>query len=75
MITPRHASREFGVYQIENGKTVNLLVPIWNWGMFYEKMIEAIISLTVKNVFSKLDRQTYSLFSLTVFEEGKFMTQ
>ncbi|WP_022748940.1 BMP family ABC transporter substrate-binding protein [Lachnobacterium bovis] len=43
MITPRHASREFGVYQIENGKTVNLLVPIWNWGMFYEKMIESIL--------------------------------
>ena len=43
--------------------------------MFYEKMIEAIISLTMKNVFSKLDRQTYSLFLLTVFEEGKFMTQ
>ena len=29
----------------------------------------------MKNVFSKLDRQTYSLFLLTVFEEGKFMTQ
>ncbi|MBQ1802511.1 MAG: BMP family ABC transporter substrate-binding protein [Lachnobacterium sp.] len=43
MITPRHASREFGVYKIENGNTINLLVPIWNWGMFYEKMIKSII--------------------------------
>ena len=48
-----------------------------NCCMFYEKMKECIISLwnTVKNVFSKLNRQTYSLLSLTVFEEGKFMTQ
>lgn len=43
MITPRNASREFGVYKLENGKPINLLVPIWNWGMFYEKMIKSIL--------------------------------
>lgn len=44
MITPRKASRQFGLYSVEDGQTVNLLMPVWNWGIFYEKMIQSMIA-------------------------------
>lgn len=44
MITPRKASRQFGLYQYENGETINLLMPVWNWGIFYEKMIQSMLA-------------------------------
>ena len=44
MITPRDASRLFGLYRYENGETVNLVMPLWNWGIFYEKMIRSILA-------------------------------
>lgn len=44
MITPTDASRQFGLYQYENGETKNLLMPLWNWGVFYEKMIRSILT-------------------------------
>lgn len=44
MITPHKASRMFGLYQYENGETVNLVMPVWNWGIFYEKMIKSILA-------------------------------
>lgn len=43
MITPLAASREFGIYRIEDGVTTNLAMPLWNWGIFYEKMIRSIL--------------------------------
>ena len=44
MITPLSASREFGLYKYENGETKNLVMPVWNWGIFYEKMIQSILA-------------------------------
>lgn len=44
MITPLSASREFGLYRYENGEATNLVMPIWNWGIFYEKMIQSILA-------------------------------
>lgn len=44
MITPRTASREFGLYKYDNGETRNLAMPLWNWGIFYEKMIQTILA-------------------------------
>lgn len=44
MITPLAASREFGLYKYENGEATNLLMPLWNWGIFYEKMIQSILA-------------------------------
>ena len=43
MITPQSASRQFGIYRVESGATTNLAMPLWNWGIFYEKMIRSII--------------------------------
>ena len=44
MITPSNASRQFGLYQYENGEALNLVMPVWNWGIFYEKMIQSILA-------------------------------
>lgn len=44
MITPMEPSREFGVYKYENGEATNLVMPLWNWGIFYEKMIQSILA-------------------------------
>lgn len=44
MITPRDASRQFGLYRFEDGQTLNLVMPLWNWGIFYEKMIQSILA-------------------------------
>lgn len=44
MITPSAANREFGLYKHENGDATNLVMPLWNWGIFYEKMIRSILA-------------------------------
>ena len=43
MITPEHASREYGLYaKRADGSVDNLAVPIWHWGKFYERIIRTI---------------------------------
>ena len=44
MITPKDASRQFGFYKYEDGQAQNLAMPLWNWGIFYEKMIQSILA-------------------------------
>lgn len=44
MITPRDASRQFGFYRYQDGLAQNLVMPLWNWGIFYEKMIQSILA-------------------------------
>lgn len=44
MITPQSASRQFGLYKYEKGEATNLVMPLWNWGIFYEKMIQSILA-------------------------------
>lgn len=44
MITPKDASRMFGFYKYEDRKARNLVMPLWNWGIFYQKMIQGILS-------------------------------
>lgn len=49
MITPRDSSRQFGVYKVEDGKCINLVMPVWNWGVFYEKLIQSILAGSYQN--------------------------
>lgn len=50
MITPKDASRMFGLYRYENGQATNLVMPLWNWGVFYEKMIQSIVTGSYNSV-------------------------
>lgn len=49
IITPNDASRYFGVYKIENGQALNLVMPLWNWGVFYEKLLQSVLAGSYKN--------------------------
>ena len=43
MITPEKASRAYGLYvRHEDGTVENLATPIWHWGKFYERIINAV---------------------------------
>jgi basic membrane lipoprotein Med (substrate-binding protein (PBP1-ABC) superfamily) len=44
MITPKDEQRRFGLYRYENGEAQNLVLPLWNWGVFYEKLIQSILA-------------------------------
>lgn len=50
LIIPQEASRRFGLYRVdEEGLKENLAMPVWHWGMFYEKLIQSILSGSFKN--------------------------
>ena len=49
MIRPINPSREYGLYKYENGKATNILMPVWNWGIYYEKLIQGILAGTYKS--------------------------
>ncbi|MBS6196072.1 MAG: BMP family ABC transporter substrate-binding protein [Clostridiales bacterium] len=44
MIIPGEASRHFGLYRADEESPLNLAMPIWHWGKFYEHMIRNIMS-------------------------------
>lgn len=48
MMIPEEASRHFGLYQLENGMTRSLAMPVWHWGKFYERLVRAIMDKTWK---------------------------
>lgn len=43
-IRPEDSSAEFGLYQLDEGELVNLAMPVWNWGVFYEKAVRNILN-------------------------------
>ena len=44
-ITPISKERHYGLYfRSENGETKELAMPLWNWGLFYERIIKSIQS-------------------------------
>ena len=48
-ITPLQKNRHFGLYAYENKEAKNLVMPYWNWGVFYEKIIQSILSGVYQN--------------------------
>lgn len=50
LIIPQSASRRFGLYKIDGDELEgNLAMPVWHWGIFYEKLIQSILSGSFKN--------------------------
>lgn len=43
-ITPTEASRHFGLYELKGDKVISLAMPLWNWGVFYEKLLQSILA-------------------------------
>ncbi len=48
MVRPINPTREYGLYKYENGETTNIIMPVWNWGIYYEKLIQSILAGTYK---------------------------
>ena len=49
MVRPINPTREYGLYKYENGEATNLVMPVWNWGIYYEKLIQGILAGTYKS--------------------------
>lgn len=49
MICPINVTREYGLYKYENGETTNIVLPVWNWGIYYEKLIQSILAGTYQS--------------------------
>ena len=48
MITPSSSGRRFGLYSIEEDKTFNIAMPVYQWGVFYEKLIDTVVKGKLK---------------------------
>lgn len=44
IITPDNPSREFGLFYRGEKGPVNMAMPVWHWGIFYEKIIQSVLS-------------------------------
>lgn len=45
---PNDPTRHFGLYRSSDYAPINLAMPIWHWGVFYEKMIQNILNGSFK---------------------------
>ncbi len=43
-IKPGEDSARFGFYDANGGDPINLAMPVWNWGIFYEKTVKSILN-------------------------------
>lgn len=48
MVVPEAASRYFGIFDIVDGYPRNFAMPVWHWGIFYERLIQTIMQGTWK---------------------------
>ncbi len=48
MIKPNEASKQFGLYSIAGEEPVNIAMPVYEWGKFYEKLIDSVMSGSFK---------------------------
>lgn len=44
MITPLHSSRNYGLYDLGDERGGNLAASIWNWGKFYQRILQTILN-------------------------------
>lgn len=45
LIKPKNADNEYGLYTIgEDGTIVNIASPVWNWGKYYELIVQTILN-------------------------------
>lgn len=47
-IKPEEESARFGLYGENGDELANLAMPVWNWGVFYEKTVKSILNGTWK---------------------------
>lgn len=48
MIAPQENDKDFGLYSIHDGEKDNLAMSVYNWGAFYEQLVNSIIRGTLQ---------------------------
>lgn len=48
MIKPNAGGRRFGLYSIDGDEPSNIAMPVYQWGVFYAKLIESVMSGTFR---------------------------
>ncbi|MCI8539762.1 MAG: BMP family ABC transporter substrate-binding protein [Oscillospiraceae bacterium] len=43
LLTPGDPARQFGLYHVSQGHTVNIAMTVWNWGKFYEGILRSVL--------------------------------
>lgn len=43
MLAPNSQRRQFGLCKLEDDRMINLAMPVWNWGTFYEMIVRSIL--------------------------------
>ena len=56
MIKPNAAGRQFGLYCVEGDETTNIAMPVYQWGVFYAKLIESVMRGTFRQEDSDADK-------------------
>lgn len=57
-IKPVEGSFQFGLYNTNGDEPVNLAMPVWNWGVFYEQTVRSMINGTWKQELPKGKNQS-----------------
>ena len=57
LIKPKEVSREYGIYQInDDGSIYNLAMPVWDWGKYYELIVQAVFNDTWPDMTASKER-------------------
>lgn len=46
--TSEDEKRPFGLFKFDENRRTNLAMPVWHWGVYYEKLIQSILNRTMK---------------------------
>ena len=57
-IRPEEDSTQFGLYDADGDELVNLAMPVWNWGVFYEQTVRSILNGAWKQEVPKGENQS-----------------
>lgn len=57
-IRPEEDSTQFGLYDADGDELVNLAMPVWNWGVFYEQIVRSILNGAWKQEEPKGENQS-----------------
>lgn len=58
MIEPRDVTRAYGLYDLGDAKGRNLAASIWNWGKFYQRILQTILNGNWKRTAVTMDYPT-----------------
>lgn len=64
LIKPDRETRQYGVYKTDDGgKIINIAAPVWNWGKYYELILQSILDGTwnLKEISKKSHALSYWL--------------